>query len=86
MENLNQKPNNNMVWAILCTCCCCLPLGIVAILKAAKVDGLYKDGDYEGAQKAADDAKEYAKIGAIICIVLYILIFLCSICSQSVAN
>ena len=28
------KPDNNLVLAIICTICCCLPLGIVGIVKA----------------------------------------------------
>ena len=31
------KPDNNMVLAIACTVCCCLPFGIVGIIKASKV-------------------------------------------------
>lgn len=67
MENQNKpsKPDSNMLWAILCTVVCCLPLGIVSIISASKVDGLYMSGDYEGAQEAADKAMKYAKIGAI---------------------
>ncbi|WP_302813657.1 CD225/dispanin family protein [Leyella stercorea] len=41
---------------------CCLPLGIVAIIHAAKVDGLYRSGDYSGAQEAADNAKKICSI------------------------
>ena len=58
-------PDNHMIWAILCTLFCCLPLGIVSIINAAKVDSLYRTGDYEGAYKAAEDAKKYALWGAI---------------------
>lgn len=32
------KPNNNLALAIFTTVCCCLPFGIVAIIKASKVD------------------------------------------------
>lgn len=42
MENQN-KADNNMIWAILCTLFCCLPFGIVSIINAAKVDGLIKE-------------------------------------------
>ena len=59
-------PDNNLVWAILCTVLCCLPLGIVAIIKSTKVKELWMSGDHAGAQKAADDAKKYAMWGAII--------------------
>lgn len=71
-------PDNNLVWAILCTVLCCLPLGIVSIIKSTKVKELWAMGDHEGAQKAADDAKKYAIWGAVIGLVvvgLYVLIF-----------
>lgn len=56
---------NNLVMSILVTLFCCLPLGIVAIVKSASVDGLVRQGKYSEAQKAADDAKKFAMIGAI---------------------
>lgn len=31
-------PDNNLVWAILSTVLCCLPLGIVAIIKSTQVN------------------------------------------------
>lgn len=83
MENNNapgsNPPDNNLVWAILCTVLCCLPLGIVAILKSTKVKELWAQGDHAGAQKAADDAKKYAIWGAaagvIGLIIYFILVF-----------
>ena len=70
------KPDNYLVWAILCTILCCLPLGIISIIYSAKVDGLYNSGDYLGAQDAANKAKNFAMWGAIIAaigIILYIV-------------
>lgn len=82
MENSNTPvgapPENNLVWAILCTVMCCMPLGVVAIIKSTKVKELWLQGDHDGAQKAADDAKKYSIWGAAITgvgIVIYILIF-----------
>ena len=72
------KPDNYLVWAILSTIFCCLPLGIVSIIYSSKVDSQYNAGDYLGAQDSADKAKKFAMWGAIasvICIVLYILFF-----------
>lgn len=60
------KPDNYLVWAILSTIFCCLPLGIVSIVYSSKVDGLYNAGDFAGAQNAADNAKKFAMWGAII--------------------
>ncbi|WP_068762722.1 CD225/dispanin family protein [Aequorivita soesokkakensis] len=83
METTNQPmetpPDNNLVWAILCTVLCCLPLGIVSIIKATKVKELWAMGDTIGAQKAADDAKKYAIWGAAaaaIVWVLYVIFFI----------
>ena len=77
MENQISKPDNNLVWAILSTILCCLPLGIVSIVYAAKVDGLYASGNYAGAKDAADKAKQYAIIGAVVGLVgsfIYLLV------------
>ncbi len=40
----NKPPDNNLVWAILCTVLCCLPLGIVAIIKSTKVNDRLESG------------------------------------------
>ena len=68
------KPDNNMVWAILSTLCCCLPLGIVSIVYASRVNGFYYSGNYAAAQEAADKAKNwalYSLIGAIVANIIY---------------
>ncbi|AVI50741.1 hypothetical protein C5O00_05965 [Pukyongia salina] len=69
-------PDNNLVWAIICTVLCCLPLGIVAIIKSTKVKELWLQGDHAGAQKAADDAKKYSIWGMVaggVVVILYII-------------
>jgi predicted secreted protein len=69
--------SNNLVWAILSTLFCCLPLGIVSIIHAAKVNGLLAAGDIAGARDAADKAKKwaiYAAVAGIIVFVLYIVL------------
>ena len=43
------KPDNNLVWGILATVLCCLPFGIVSIVKASKVDGLWNSGQFAAA-------------------------------------
>jgi hypothetical protein len=58
-------PDNNLVWAIVVTVLCCLPLGVVSIVKATQVSGLWAQGRYADAQKSADDAKKFAMWGAI---------------------
>jgi hypothetical protein len=58
-------PSNNLVWGILTTIFCCMPLGVVSIVFAAKVNGQWAVGDYAGAQEAANKAKQFAIWSAI---------------------
>lgn len=67
------KPSNNLVWAILTTLFCCLPLGVVSIVYAAKVDGLWASGQYDAAREAAGKAKNWALISAGVAIALTVL-------------
>lgn len=72
------KPDSNMVLAILTTVFCCLPLGIVAILQANKVDKLYYAGQYDAANEASQSAKKWSIIGAVLAvigIVIYVIFF-----------
>jgi hypothetical protein len=59
-------PNNYLVWAILATLFCCLPAGIVAIVKAASVNGKWNAGDQAGAEEAANQAKTWVIISAVV--------------------
>lgn len=54
-----------LIFAILTTICCCLPIGIVSIVYASKIDSLQRMGDYSGAQNAAKKAKIFSIVGAI---------------------
>ncbi|MEP6844935.1 MAG: CD225/dispanin family protein [Panacibacter sp.] len=71
------KPDNNLLWAILSTLLCCLPLGIVSILHATKVDHLYTSGQYDQAKAEADKAKQwaiYSVIGGVVFLILYFIL------------
>lgn len=70
------KPGSNMVLAVLTTVCCCLPLGIVGIVYASKVDGLYFAGDYAGALSAAKSARTWSVIGIVASLVISIIYLL----------
>ena len=65
--------NNNMVKAIITTLCCCLPLGIVSIIKAAEVNKKVASGDIDGAQISAAAANKWANIGLITALVGWII-------------
>ena len=66
-------PNNNMIWGILTTILCCLPLGIVSIVYASKVNGLWLAGFKTEALKAAKTAKNWAIAAAITAAAIWVL-------------
>jgi uncharacterized protein YqgC (DUF456 family) len=67
------QPASNLVWGILVTVLCCLPFGIVSIIQASKVSGLWGQGRYAEAQKASDDAKKWAIWGAVAGVIVGII-------------
>ena len=69
-----QQPDNYLVWAILTTVLCCLPLGIVSIVYSTKVSGLWSQGRYAEAQAASESAKKWAIIAAIVGAVLWLIV------------
>lgn len=52
--------NTHLVKAILATLFCCMPLGIVAIVKAAQANSLIDSGNLEKAHKSAKSANAWA--------------------------
>ncbi|OBG39767.1 hypothetical protein A5672_14445 [Mycobacterium alsense] len=59
-------PNNNLVWAILATLFCFPITGIVAIVKAASVNGLWAQGLYAEAHAAAASARKWVIWSVVI--------------------
>ncbi|MBC7827670.1 MAG: CD225/dispanin family protein [Chitinophagaceae bacterium] len=64
------KPDNYLVFAIITTVLCCLPLGIVSIIHSTKVDNLWNAGQYEQAKTASNQAKQFAIYAAIAGVVV----------------
>jgi type II secretory pathway pseudopilin PulG len=53
----------NYLWqAIVCTACCCVPLGIPAIVYAAQVNSKVLQGDIAGARNSSKNAKMWCWI------------------------
>lgn len=76
MDNQNlQKPNSNLIWAILTTLFCCLPFGIVAIVKAAQVDSHWYAGRYQAAYETSKSAGNWA-LAAALTSLLFIIIYI----------
>lgn len=72
----NDYVPNRLVWAILTTLFCCLPLGIVSIVYASQVDGKRAAGDIAGAREASRKAGFWALWSAVIAPALFIVWFL----------
>lgn len=69
-------PSNGLVGAILTTIFCCLPFGIVAIVKAAQVNSLWAAGQQAAAQEAADSAGKWTMAGVITGVIVNGIYFL----------
>lgn len=70
------KPDTYLVWAILSTLLCCMPFGIVSIVYACKVNGLWDQGKYDEAQKAANNAKNWAMASAGCGLFIFVFYFI----------
>ena len=66
-------PPNYLVWAILTTIFCCLPLGIASIVFSTQVNSKWALGDVGGAQDASGKAKRFAIWAAIAWAVIAVL-------------
>ncbi len=79
LEEDRPMPKTYLVESILVTFCCCLPLGIVGIVFAAKVESSYRRDGYKIAKKNSEDALKWVKlafwIGLVIRIIFFIVYF-----------
>lgn len=66
-------PKTWLAESILVTLFCCLPFGIVGIVKASNVSSEYNRGNYEGAERASRSAKNWTLISFFIGIGQYLL-------------
>ena len=82
-----QQPNTNLVWGILTTLLCCWPLGIVSIVYASKVSGLWFQGRYEEAQAASNKARNWAIWSAVafFALIIVYIIFMIAIDPSSMS-
>jgi len=66
--DLSQRPTTYLWQSIACMLCCCLPLGIPALIFACKVDPAFQLGDLAAAEEASRKAR-------LFCILAFVLGF-----------
>ncbi len=81
-SQLPPKPDNNLVWAIITTVLCCLPLGAYAIYLSMQVDKLYYQGNYSAAEEKAKEVRKMSIIGACVGFVVNIIYLIIVIASE----
>ena len=82
-------PQNYLVWAILTTIFCCLPLGIASIVFSTQVNSKWALGDVAGAQDSSEKAMKFAIWSAIafwILVVLYVIAIIIGIGSINLST
>ena len=73
-------PPTYLALSIIVTALCCLPFGIVGIVKSSSVSREYAIGNYAAAQEASNQAKKWSIIGiccSLFWIILYIILLAC---------
>lgn len=79
-------PNNYLAWSILVTIFCCIPFGIVAIVKSSQVNGLWAQGRYVEAQASADSARRWVTWSAIVGFVVIVIMAMAGACDAPDTN
>ncbi|XP_063971472.1 proline rich transmembrane protein 1B-like isoform X1 [Lytechinus pictus] len=59
-------PNDYFGFALFVTICCCLPFGIVGLIKSSEVKNRAAGGDYNGATISSSEARRWSWAGCII--------------------
>ena len=75
-------PSNNLALAIITTVLCCVPLGVVAIVKAASVERLWNAGQKEEALQAAATAKKLSIWGIVVGAVVSVLYLILAVVAE----
>ena len=73
----NIAPPNNLVWAILSTVLCCLPLGVVSIIYASQVDSEWNRGNANEAYRKSRLARNWAIASACSGLIISTIYIIC---------
>lgn len=81
-QHMVQDVRSNLVDAILVTMFCCMPLGVVAIVKAVEANSKKASGDYYGALEAYKESRKWTWWSFGIGFVCYALWLVCAVLSE----
>lgn len=70
------RPNSYLALALISTIICCMPIGIVSIIYATKVNSSYEDGYYDEANRASRNAKTWGLVSIGVGVLFFLGIFL----------
>ena len=73
--DVRQCPPTYLVWSILATVLCCVPLGIVSIIYSSNVTKYFNNNEYLKAKKASDKALYWTIANIIVWMVTYPIFF-----------
>lgn len=73
-DDILPMPKNWLIESVLLSIFCCSPISVVGIFYAARVESLYYAKDYDGAMRAANNAKKWALIGILFLPACYVLL------------
>lgn len=78
-------PPTYLALSIIVTVLCCLPFGIVGIVKSSSVSKEYALGNYEAAQQASKQAKTWSIVGiccGLFWVIIYVILIACGVIAE----
>uniref|UniRef100_A0A8C5N9I2 Uncharacterized protein n=1 Tax=Gouania willdenowi TaxID=441366 RepID=A0A8C5N9I2_GOUWI len=72
---------SHLLWSIFTTFCCCLPLGIAALVCSCRAENANAVGDSTSAEDASRNAKVINIIG-LVCGITFIIIYIAVTATQ----
>ena len=78
-------PPTYLALSIIVTVLCCLPFGIVGIIKSSSVSKEYAVGNYAAAQEASKQAKTWSIVGlccGLFWVIIYIILLACGVMAE----
>ncbi|KPP75168.1 hypothetical protein Z043_105592 [Scleropages formosus] len=82
MDGSHANVNNYLGWSIFNTLCCCLPLGVAAIIYSCRAKDAAAIGDSTRAQEASRTAKILNIVGLTLGIILIIIVIVIQVVAR----